>query len=37
MNLLERALRGAAGGRTEMEWRPQGLVCELWLGTPDKP
>jgi hypothetical protein len=32
MNVLDRALKGAAGGRTRVEWAPQGLVCELWLG-----
>ena len=30
--LLERALLGVAGGRTEIEWRKAGLVCRLWLG-----
>jgi PAS domain S-box-containing protein len=30
--VLERALRGTEGGRTEIEWRPEGLVCRLWLG-----
>ena len=29
-----RALQGAAGGRTELTWGPEGLVCELWLGRP---
>ena len=32
MNLLARALTGTAGGRTRMEWPPEGLICELWLG-----
>ena len=31
-SLLERALRGTIGGRTEMDWAPDGLVCRLWLG-----
>jgi PAS domain S-box-containing protein len=30
--VLERALGGNVGGRTEMEWRPEGLVCRLFLG-----
>jgi PAS domain S-box-containing protein len=30
--LLQRALRGTLGGRTEMDWAPDGLVCRLWLG-----
>ena len=30
--LLERALRGTVGGRTELDWDPAGLVCRLWLG-----
>ncbi len=30
--LLERALRGTIGGRTEMDWAEGGLVCRLWLG-----
>ncbi|HEY0435926.1 MAG TPA: sensor histidine kinase, partial [Phenylobacterium sp.] len=30
--LLERALRGVKGGRTEIDWRAAGLVCRLWLG-----
>jgi len=34
MNVLERALVGAAGGRTRIEWDPRGLICELWLGRP---
>jgi len=34
MNVLDRALKGAAGGRTRIEWDPRGLVCELWLGRP---
>ncbi|MCR5875061.1 PAS domain-containing protein [Phenylobacterium sp. J426] len=29
--ILERALGGALGGRSRLEWRPQGLVCELEL------
>ena len=32
MNLLARALTGTAGGRTRIEWAPEGLICELWLG-----
>ena len=28
----ERALQGAANGRTEIEWAAAGLVCRLWLG-----
>jgi PAS domain S-box-containing protein len=31
-NLLERALRGTIGGRTEIEWAQSGVVCRLWLG-----
>jgi PAS domain S-box-containing protein len=31
-SLLERALRGAPGGRTELDWAPEGLICRLWLG-----
>jgi len=34
MNVLDRALKGATGGRTRIEWDPRGLVCELWLGRP---
>ena len=30
--LLERALKGAIGGRTELEWPVSGVVCRLWLG-----
>lgn len=33
MNLLARALAGAPGGRTHIEWAPEGLVCELSLGV----
>jgi PAS domain S-box-containing protein len=33
-NLLERALNGASGGRTELEWAPPGLICRLWLSRP---
>jgi hypothetical protein len=33
MNLLERALASAPGGRTRIEWAAQGLVCELSLGA----
>lgn len=29
--LLGRALAGPIGGETRLEWRPQGLVCELVL------
>jgi PAS domain S-box-containing protein len=32
MTLLERALQGAADGRTEIEWADEGLICRLWLG-----
>jgi PAS domain S-box-containing protein len=32
MSVLERALTGAAGGQTRIEWAPAGLICELWLG-----
>ncbi|HEY2358866.1 MAG TPA: PAS domain S-box protein [Phenylobacterium sp.] len=32
MSVLERALLGAVGGRTRVEWAPEGLICELWLG-----
>ena len=32
MNLLARALTGTAGGQTRIEWAPEGLICELWLG-----
>jgi PAS domain S-box-containing protein len=31
-NLLERALRGTDGGRTEIQWAESGVVCTLWLG-----
>ena len=31
-NLLERALLGVKGGRTEIDWRPEGVICRLWLG-----
>lgn len=34
MNLLERALLGAPAGSTRIEWAPEGLICELWLGRP---
>jgi len=34
MNVLDRALKGATGGRTRIDWDPRGLVCELWLGRP---
>jgi PAS domain S-box-containing protein len=30
--LLERALRGTIGGKTEIDWAPGGLVCRLRLG-----
>jgi PAS domain S-box-containing protein len=30
--VLERALRGTDGGRSEIEWRAEGVVCRLWLG-----
>jgi PAS domain S-box-containing protein len=30
--LLERALLGVRGGRTEIEWREEGVICRLWLG-----
>ena len=30
--VLARALKGTAGGRSEVEWRPEGVVCRLWLG-----
>lgn len=36
MNLLARALTGTAGGRTQIEWAPEGLICELWLGRPSR-
>jgi PAS domain S-box-containing protein len=36
MNLLTRALTGAADGRTRIEWSPEGLICELWLGRPSR-
>jgi PAS domain S-box-containing protein len=29
--ILQRALAGSLGGRTQMDWRPEGLVCELSL------
>jgi two-component sensor histidine kinase len=29
--LLRRALSGPIGGRTRLDWRPDGLVCELFL------
>jgi len=29
--LLRRALAGSIGGETRLDWRPQGLVCELIL------
>jgi PAS domain S-box-containing protein len=32
MSLLERALQNATGGRTELTWAADGLICELWLG-----
>jgi PAS domain S-box-containing protein len=32
VNLLARALTGTAGGRTRIEWPPEGVICELWLG-----
>jgi PAS domain S-box-containing protein len=31
MQVLHRALGGALGGRTEMEWLPHGLTCRLYL------
>jgi PAS domain S-box-containing protein len=31
-NLLERALRGTIGGRTEIDWAESGVICRLWLG-----
>ncbi len=31
-SLLERALKGTIGGRTEIDWAESGLVCRLWLG-----
>lgn len=33
--ILQRALSGAIGGATRLEWRPSGLRCELEL--PDSP
>jgi hypothetical protein len=29
--MLARALSGALKGETRMEWRPEGLICELEL------
>jgi two-component sensor histidine kinase len=31
MSVLERTLQGAIGGRTQLLWRPEGLVCEFGL------
>ncbi|HEY8616314.1 PAS domain-containing protein [Phenylobacterium sp.] len=30
-NMLQRALEGPLRGRTRMDWRPEGVVCELEL------
>jgi PAS domain S-box-containing protein len=30
-SILERSLTGSLGGRSELDWRPEGLVCELAL------
>jgi two-component sensor histidine kinase len=35
MQVLNRAL-GASRGRTQLHWRPEGLVCEFDL-PPEKP
>ena len=34
-NLLKRALGGRLNGATELDWRPEGLVCELRLPLPE--
>ncbi|HEY9219885.1 MAG TPA: histidine kinase, partial [Phenylobacterium sp.] len=34
-SVLERSLGGPIGGTTRLEWRPEGLICELQL--PLKP
>jgi PAS domain S-box-containing protein len=31
--MLQRALAGGLGGETRLDWRPEGLVCELELPT----
>jgi PAS domain S-box-containing protein len=36
MSVLERTLQGAIGGRTQLLWRPEGLVCEFGL-PPERP
>jgi PAS domain S-box-containing protein len=33
--LLGRALAGPIGGRTQLDWRPEGLVCEMVLPLRD--
>ncbi|CAN7214522.1 PAS domain-containing protein [Phenylobacterium sp. LjRoot225] len=35
--LLERALAALPGGRTQLFWRPEGLVCEFHLPPKDHP
>jgi PAS domain S-box-containing protein len=34
--LLARALSGPIGGETRLDWRPEGLVCELVLPMPQQ-
>jgi two-component sensor histidine kinase len=34
--VLERALAAVPGGRTQLSWRPEGLVCEFYL-PPEAP
>jgi hypothetical protein len=33
--VLNRALSGPHGGRTEIDWRPEGIVCRIYLGADD--
>jgi PAS domain S-box-containing protein len=32
--VLQRALSGSTGGEVQMQWRPEGVVCELALPPP---
>lgn len=33
--VIARALTGSAGGRTEIEWRPEGVCCRIYLPAQD--
>lgn len=36
MSVIQRAFQGAAAGEVRLDWRPQGLVCEL-TAQPEDP